>query len=117
MSHAADIITLLKSYRLSADRETRTQDEVAAILMNASIPYGREVRLTKKDIVDFLCGDVAVEVKVRGWQKREILSQCERYCASNRVAALILVTAIAMGFPPAINGKPCFVVSIGRAWL
>ena len=84
--------------------------------MKENIEHEREVRLAPGDIVDFMIGGVAIEVKIGG-RKRSIYDQCERYCEHERVEALVLATSVAMGFPPEIKGKPCYVASLGRGWL
>jgi hypothetical protein len=89
---------------------------MARILGEVGIPAQREVHLGDGDIIDLMCGSVGIEVKLNG-QRRAILAQCERYAAHDEVQALILATNAAMGFPESINGKPCYLVSLGRAWL
>lgn len=78
----------------------------------------REHRLGPGDIPDFLIeGRIVVECKKGRASKRETLRQLKRYAAYPEVQALILATATAMGMPAELEGKPVFVVSLGRAWL
>ncbi len=117
MSKTEDIVAVLRSARFSLAREKETQAEIAAALDQRGIGYRREVDLGGRNIIDFLAaGHVGIEVKIGG-SKRDILAQCERYCASAKLSALILMTSVAIGFPTEIKGVPCYVVSMGRGWL
>ncbi|TLX16190.1 hypothetical protein [Rhizobium sp. MHM7A] len=97
--------------------EKSVQAAIAVVLDSHGIDYKREVKLSESDIVDFMLpGGVAVEVKLKA-QKREIYRQCKRYCEHEQVKIIVLMTATIMGFPPEIEGKPAYYVSMGRSWL
>lgn len=113
---AVQIVALLQSRRLPLADEKELQAAIGDQLMLESLTYQREVRLGPADVVDFMVHDVAIEVKIKG-SKRNVYRQCERYCSHARVGALILATNYMLGFPATINGKPCFVANLGRAWL
>jgi hypothetical protein len=112
-----EFIRLIKRTRVRLSGEKDAQADIEAALVAAEMPYEREFRLDASDIPDFMLpGGIAVEVKLRQ-PKRSIHAQCRRYCAHEAVKGLVLVTATATGFPPEIGGKPCWVVSLGSAWL
>lgn len=112
------VVEIIARARVDLSDEKRTQRDIAEVFTAAQIPFEREVKLTKKDIVDFMVGDVAVEVKLKtGTSKMDIYRQLERYADSEKVKALVLVTNLAMGLPETIKGKPVYFVSLGRAWL
>lgn len=110
------VVTALRSARLPLEREKETQAVIAATFDAAGIGYRREVDIGKRDIIDFLVNGIGIEVKIGG-AKRAILKQCTRYCETGKLSALILATNVAIGFPREVAGVPCFVVSLGRAWL
>ena len=114
--HAQKIATLLQRTRLRVSNEAALQGDIATTLAAAGIAAEREVMLSPADRPDFMCGYVAIEAKCR-YAKRSIYRQLERYAAHDRVSAIVLVTGTAMGMPAQINGKPIYVVSIGRAFL
>lgn len=116
MSDRNAIVAVLAKRRFSLVREKETQAEIADAFQAAAIKFDREVDLGKRNIIDFLIGSIGVEVKIDG-QKRAIYRQCQRYCESGKLSSLILATNVATGFPDAIANVPCFVVSLGRAWL
>lgn len=111
-----EIFNCLTRYRFSLSDEKRTQEQIETVLKSAAIPYLREHRLSDGDIVDFMCGDIAVEIKVQG-SRMKIFRQIERYAANDSVSGLILVTNVATGFPREVNGKPVYVLNLAMAWL
>lgn len=111
-----EVRQLLSSVRLPLDSEKALQAAIEAHLTASGVEFEREVTLAPGDIVDFMVGRIAVEVKIKG-QRRAIFRQCERYAAHDRVAGILLVTNVAMGFPPELLGKPTAVLNLGRAWL
>lgn len=120
---AGRLVRHLRGYRIGLSNETGiAQREIAEALAAGGFSFEREVRLGPGDIVDFLVpagegGGIALEVKLKGHQKRAIFRQLERYAAHQPVAGIVLASNIAMGLPEAIGGKPCWFVSLGRGWL
>lgn len=117
-----DIYDLLQSKRLPLYNEKELQRQVSTVFTESGYTLGvdffREFYLSEHDIPDFyFCrNQVAVEIKIKG-SARGIYSQCVRYCESDKVQSLLLVTNKAMGFPKTINNKPCYVLNIGKSWL
>lgn len=103
-----DVIKILSSTRFPLEKEKETQA--------AGIVFNREYKLDPVNIPDFFIDGTAIEVKIKG-NARQIYRQCERYCQFDDVKNLILVTNRSMGFPKEINGKPCYFVNLGKAWL
>lgn len=102
----------LEFKKLSLHDEKTLQREIAALLPT----FVREYRLSPNDVIDFFLLGVGIEVKIKG-SRRQIYEQCKRYCQFSRVECLILVTNRTMGLPKEINGKHCYVVNLGKAWL
>lgn len=108
---------ILSTRRLSLADEKVLQQEIGRVLAECGIPFEREKGLGDGDICDFLiAGGIALEIKIKGG-KVAIYRQCRRYCAHDEVRALILATAVAMGLPPTIDGKPAVVASLSEGWL
>ena len=115
--HPAEIVRLLESTRFVLSGEKAVQEKLSATLEAAGIRHRRELEIAPGDIVDFMIeGGTVIEMKIKA-PKRAIYRQCARYCAHPQVTALVLATATAIGFPPEIEGKPCYVASLGRGWL
>lgn len=114
--NAESLHKLLSLYRLTLSREKTLQDEISKILTTNKIEHRREVRLSDKDCIDFLIGNVGMEAKLQG-AAMAIYKQCERYCGYPEVKELLLVTNRSIGLPKEINGKPTYLLSLGKGWL
>lgn len=112
---------LLADGRFRLTSEALCQADIEAHLRGVLPPecvVSREHRLSAYDRPDFLVdGRYVVECKIQRAGKAAAYRQLKRYAAYPQVEALILCTNTAMGLPPVIEGKPAFLVSLGRAWL
>ena len=112
-----EIIKLISSARLPLQDEKELQDAIDNLFKKHNYTYDKEYILDAKNRIDFFAyNEIGIEVKIKGGIK-SIYKQCERYCSFDKIKTLILVTNRTMGFPESINGKPCFVVKLGKAWL
>lgn len=111
-----EIRNFIGRHRFPITDEKETQREIEKALAGAGMDFGREVRLSDQDTVDFMVGKVALEVKLKG-SPMKIYRQLARYAEHESVEAILLVTARSMTLPATINGKPAAVVSLCRAWL
>lgn len=117
MTDLATLTRLLQSNRFPLTDEKRTQSEIEATLLAAGIAFEREVRLSSKDIVDFMVeGGIAVEIKIKG-QARSIYRQLMRYAEHPAVEQILLATSVSMHLPSTIEGKPAKVASLSQGWL
>jgi hypothetical protein len=117
MTIVSDVARLIRQTPLLMNDEKRLQAELERLLVANGIPNKREVDLGDGDIIDFMLpGGLGMEVKIKEG-KRAIYRQCRRYCSHAQVSELLLVTGTALGFPEVVEGKPCYVVSLGSGWL
>lgn len=107
---------LMTAYRFSLESEEELKLQMAKVMQDNDIPFKREYRLDPKNKPDFMVFEYAVEVKIKGAAKA-IYRQCERYSTFDEVKGLYLITNKSMGFPETLNGKPCYVINLGRSWL
>lgn len=107
-----DVALTLASARFSWASEKDLQDGIEQLLREKDLEYQREVQLSN-GVIDFMVGDVGVEVKIKG-QLKAVLSQLRRYAADPKVASLVLVTGRLQltSCPPTINGKCLTVVPL-----
>ncbi len=110
------LFSILSKERIPISNEKEAQAHIANTLTSAEIKYERERAINPGDIPDFFIDGIAIEVKIKG-NAMAIFKQCERYCKSEQVKQLILITNRSMGFPEKINGKSCYVLITGKAWL
>lgn len=59
-------IQVLTRLRLPGGPEKDVQAAIASAFDGAGITYRREVHLIPGDIIDFMAGDVGIEVKIKG---------------------------------------------------
>ena len=96
-----------KRYRHTTD-ELLLQQEIAEHLDVLGVRYEREVRLSGKDRIDFLCGSldktpgvrssgIGIEVKVQG-SRNAVAEQLLRYTESKRVSGLGVFTTRALRY-------------------
>lgn len=113
---SAQIARLIERRRLPLTDEKRCQEALAVEFAAAGILAEREVNLGDGDIIDFMIGNIGLEIKLSG-QRRAIYRQCKRYVLHARVSSLVLATNAAMGLPALMNSKDVTVVSLARGWL
>jgi hypothetical protein len=113
------IMSVIKRHRFDLTTEKAAQAEIETVLQDAKVEFTREKRLSGRDIPDFFVPalGLAIEVKMKGAGKMKVYRQLERYAEHDTVQAILLVSNLAMGLPPTINGKPTHFLSLGAAWL
>ena len=117
MNTGFTIAALLRRNRFRLGHETLLQADVEALFRREAIPYEREFVLGPADRVDFLVdGRIALELKIRA-PKRAIFRQIERYAAHDVVGSVVIAAVSPLGVPPLANGKPVYVVPLGRSGL
>jgi hypothetical protein len=114
----ATLARLVASHRFTYRDERQLHDGLAELFAAHQIPVQREARLTGSDRIDFLVGRVGIEVKTHG-PAIAVARQLQRYAGSDRIDALVLVTAAARHtcLPNTIGGKPLLVASLLEAGL
>lgn len=116
--HATDDIL----HALAAIRAPRTQSEytihdlVEQALCAGGIAYRHEASIAPRCRIDFLCGDIGVEVKRGKPAVSVLLRQLRAYAKSGAVSAIILVAERLPPLPSAIEGKAVHAVSLQRLW-
>jgi hypothetical protein len=114
-----DIINELSGVRFMITNEKDVQKQLfekLAVRFYACNHMDREIRLGQLGIIDMLIEDTGIEVKLKGTAK-QIYYQCERYCKSDQLNSLLLITNKRMTLPPTIEGKICKVFNLSMAWL
>lgn len=89
-----DLATLkyqLGQYRYRFDTETDLQMRVEDALKDIGAEYHREFPLDGRNRIDFLVGDVGIEIKVDG-SLTEVARQVHRYLGFQTVGSLLLIT-------------------------
>lgn len=107
------IADLLRIQRFNFGSELELQDGIESVLRSAGLEYEREFKLGPCSRIDFLAGDVGVEIKIGG-SLQAATRQLHRYAGSDRIGALILVSSRLFHdyFPEVLGGKPLRVVNL-----
>lgn len=115
LSHS--IAALIGGTRFRYRNEIQLHDGIAALLASNGIEgLRREVRLSEHDRIDFLLGDLGIEVKVGG-RHGDVWRQMLRYAQHDSIGALLLITTRAChvtGAPLEIDMKPVRIAVVGR---
>ena len=108
---------------LSSIHAPQAQDEydlhglVAEALQKADIEFQHEAPLAKRCRIDFLCGDIGVEIKRGRPDKTPVESQLRRYAETGRLSALILVSEKTLpSLPGFVASIPVYPVSLQKLW-
>lgn len=110
-----EVVTSALRARYRFIHEKELQRGIGIQLARAKITYAPEVRLSDDDRIDFLIGDLGVEVKIKGSQK-DVIEQLLRYAQHERIGSLLLVTTRLqhlVDFPATLHDKPCASLYIG----
>ncbi|MBQ6803155.1 MAG: hypothetical protein IJP04_00715, partial [Clostridia bacterium] len=103
-------------------RAPQPQDEydlhglVADALSRAGIDFLHEAPLAPRCRIDFLCGDVGIEIKRGRPEKAAIEKQLRRYGETGKLASLILVSEKNPDVPAYAGGVPVYPVSLQKLW-
>ena len=118
MAQALDLVTdALKTLRAPlAMGEYDLHRQIAQALTEKRLAFSHEHLLMPRCRIDFLVGDVGIEVKRGRPNKATLLRQVERYLASDALSAIILVMERGFDLPDSILGKPCVVLSLQKLW-
>lgn len=117
---AKEIANVLDGYKFHFFSERDLQQGIALILSSLNLDWKAEVKLTKRDRIDFLVNPekIGIEVKVGG-SLSEVTRQLWRYVEHPEIEELVLVTTRAShcALPAQLNEKRLYVVYLLRSFL
>ena len=105
----ATVEQVLTSNRFRYAGERDLQAGIAAALTSAGLDVRREASLGEAGTIDFVVGDLGIELKVRG-TRADVTRQVFRYLQHDAIKALLLVTTRAelARLPSIMSGKRVF---------
>lgn len=111
---SAQVAAALGGLRFNFAAEADLQRGISERLVAAGLNVTAEVDLGDVGRIDFMVGDVGIEVKVDG-SLSALTRQLHRYAQSDRVAALVVVTSLRRlcRLPAELNGKAIDVIHVG----
>ena len=111
------VLCALSSVRCgAADTEESLHAQVARALLQAGIEAEHEARLAPRCRIDFLAGNVGIEIKKKRPERAKLLAQLTRYAACEQIQALIVVAPRGVDLPRRIGAKPVLLLALERLW-
>lgn len=103
---------LIRSYQFNFTNEAELQTAIESILTENNINFIREYSLSEKSRIDFLIGDIGLEIKV-GFSYAEVIRQLHQYAQFDEITTLILFTSrLSHTMPKELNGKILCTINI-----
>ncbi len=96
--------------------ETDIHEWVGKRLTEAGLPCIHEARLGPGCRIDFLVGDVGIEIKKGRPDASSLKRQLARYAAFDAVAALVVLTQRSVSLPASLLGKPVYPIVLNQLW-
>lgn len=96
--------------------EQELHETIAKRLTDAGLSYRHEAPIGIGCRIDYLVGDVGIEVKKGKPDAKMLVCQLRRYAACEAIGALVVITPRAVKLPDAVLGKPVHVIVLNRLW-
>lgn len=91
MTDLMKIAQALRSVKFNYSNEIQLHEGIEAVLRQTGYDPQREVRLGERDRIDFLVGDVGIEVKIGG-SAASAHRQLSRYAKHDEIGSLIFAS-------------------------
>lgn len=114
MAHIIDALCTIRCGASSSEEELHAQ--VSLALAAAGIDAVHEARLAARCRIDFLVGNVGIEIKKRRPEREKLLAQLTRYADCEQIEQLLVVAPRGVNLPKQIGGKPVTMLALERLW-
>ena len=116
-ANSARIISAIKNVRAPAmPGEYDIHAMISDALSAAEISHEHEYRLGPRCRLDFMCGNIAVEIKKGKPQRAELMKQLSRYMQSPEVEEMVVVVQKRVSLPETLCGKRLHMISLNMLW-
>ena len=85
-------------------------------LQKARLPYVHEAKIGPGCRIDYLVGDVGIEIKKGRPDADRLKRQLARYAACEDVAALVVIAPRSVALPQTVLNKPVRVIALNQLW-
>ena len=89
---------------------------VAERLAECGFVFQHEATVSRGCRIDYLVGDVGVEIKKGKPRPTDLQKQLSRYAQSESVRSLIVLSWCSVDLPERINGKPVHALALSQLW-
>lgn len=111
------LINILEQIKVGfLPQETQIHSIIAESLVKNGIEFQHEYRLSSDSRIDFLSGNIGIEVKKSTIKDKNLLKQLKKYSESDKISKIILVTTKSVNIPSFINNKQIYIVNLYRNW-
>lgn len=111
------LINILEQIKVGfLPQETQIHSIIAESLVKNGIEFQHEYRLSSDSRIDFLSGNIGIEVKKSTVKDKNLLKQLKKYSESDKISKIILVTTKSVNIPSDINNKQIYIVNLYRNW-
>lgn len=100
----------------AAATEEELHAQVGAALAAAGYAPVHEARIAPRCRLDFLVGEIGIEIKKSRPAAGKLRAQLERYAACEAVGALLVIAPRGVNLPKAIGGKRVRQLALERLW-
>ena len=100
----------------AAQSEGELHELVRRALEAAGFSPVHEARLAPRCWIDFLVGDLGIEIKKSRPNPAQLTRQLARYASCDAVASLLVIAPRGVNLPKTIGGKPVFQIGLERLW-
>ncbi|MBR3795377.1 MAG: hypothetical protein IKK34_05040 [Clostridia bacterium] len=111
------VLSALKTIRCGASCSEEELHALAAqALAAAGLSAQHEARLGPRCRIDFLCGEIGVEIKKSRPDRTKLIAQLSRYAACDQISALVVIAPRGVDLPGSLGGKPVKMLALERLW-
>lgn len=111
------VLSALSTIRCGAAcTEEELHAQAAAAFARAGIDARHEARLGAGCRIDFLCGEIGVEIKKSRPERTRLIAQLTRYAGCEQIRALVVIAPRGVNLPKAIGGKSVVMLALERLW-
>lgn len=111
------VMDALSAMRIGAAcTEAELHQLAAETLRRAGIEARHEVRLAPRCRIDFMVGDIGVEIKKKRPVASALAAQLSRYAACDEVRELLVLAPRGVNLPRTIGGKRVTMMGLERLW-
>ena len=111
------VLKALREIRLPyAIYETDIHRYVRQALEQQHIAFVHEAKLAKGCRIDYLAGNVGIEIKKGKPNAKQLLMQLERYMQHDMLESMIVVSWFSVNIPAKIGGKRAELIVLSQLW-
>jgi len=96
--------------------EEELHAQIAHALEQAGIAFVHEARLAPRCRIDFLAGNIGIEIKKSRPERAKLIAQLARYAACDQVSQLVVAAPRGVNLPDRIGGKRVTMLALEKLW-